>query len=181
MLPGAIFREWVRVRSPDDKRVSIIWGYCIVHMAQPQFSGNVIHTSKIARISKRAAYSLVETRNSLHILLGPELHMPAGQSLDPSEFIAAHRDTTHKVDAYSNAAINADPDCPKCRGTGTFVHDERQTRVCDACCKHNVGWWMLEGYYGANNGKWACKAGCGLIVDQPPPVLEFLPRAKYTG
>src|SRR3546814_13952665 len=46
----------------------------------------------------------------------------------------------------------------------------------DLCCKHNRGWWQLEGAYGKDNGRWACKAGCGLILDTPPLELEFLPR-----
>ena len=33
--------------------------------------------------------------------------------------------------------------------------------------------------YGPDNGRWACKAGCGIIVDSPPLELEFLPRAKH--
>lgn len=29
-----------------------------------------------------------------------------------------------------------------------------------------------------DNGRWACKAGCGIIVDGPPLELQFLPRAN---
>lgn len=176
--PGAVFREWMKFKSPDDKRVSIIWGYCVVHLGEPKFSGNVIHTSKISKITRRDAFSIVETRNSFHILLGPELPAPAGTHIDPMEYVAAHRDSTRRTDSFSNASINAKPDCPKCHGTGSYDHGDNRLRICDSCCKHNMGWWLLEGYYGANNGKWACKAGCGLIIDKPPRVLEFLPRAN---
>ena len=177
--PGAIFREWMKSKSPDDRRVSIIWGYCIVHLGEPKFSGNVIHTSKIFRTTKREAFSIVETRNSFHVLLGPELHVPGGKCSNPMEYIATHRDTSQRTDSLSNATVNANASCPKCHGTGAYNCEGNRTRICDLCCKHNMGWWLLEGYYGANNGKWACKGGCGLIVDKPPPVLEFLPRAKY--
>ena len=177
--PGAVFREWVKVKSPGDRRVSIIWGYCIVHLGEPKFSGNVIHTSIILRTARRSAFSIVETRNSFHILLGPELHIPGGKCADPMDFVATHRDTSRTTDSHANAAVNADPACTKCYGTGSFVCAENRMRICDACCKHNMGWWQLEGYYGPDNGKWACKAGCGWVVKAPPPTLEFLPRAKY--
>src|SRR5882672_11182610 len=105
--PGAVFREWMKFKSPDDKRVSIIWGYCVVHLGEPKFSGNVIHTSKISRITRREAFSIVETRNSFHILLGPELPTPAGTCLNPMEYVSAHRDSTRRTDSFSNASINA--------------------------------------------------------------------------
>lgn len=36
----------------------------------------------------------------------------------------------------------------------------------------------LKGGYWPDNGRWACKAGYGFMVDRPPPVLQFLPRGS---
>ena len=88
-----------------------------------------------------------------------------------------HSEPPRETDAYVIAAMNADRDCPKCHGTGVYRSGERLAAICDACCKHVQGWWQLEGAYGPDNGRWACKAGCGVIVDTPIPDLEFLPRA----
>lgn len=174
---NGIFREWLKFKSPDDPRTPLIWGYCLVHLSKPQFSGNVIHTSKILRISKRTTFSIVETRNSYYALLGPELKMPPGPSVNPMEYVWAHRDTSRSGDSLINAAVNANPGCPKCGGAGVYAFGYNDMALCDLCCKHNVGWWQLEGNYGRDNGRWACKAGCGLIVDKPPTELKFLPRA----
>ena len=53
--------------------------------------------------------------------------------------------------------------CQKCKGTGWFQYDYNHSRVCDACCRHNQGWWELtDGYHGYELGKDnnCCKAGC---------------------
>jgi len=73
-------------------------------------------------------------------------------------------------EAFDNAKRNARPDCPKCKGTGSFMYDHNHRTVCDLCCIHNMGWWKLEKNYGDDNGKWCCKAGCGLkLAEQPQP------------
>jgi hypothetical protein len=54
-------------------------------------------------------------------------------------------------------------DCPKCHGTRWFNYDKNHSQPCDLCCPHNSGWWLLKEHYGENNGKWACRAGCGTI------------------
>lgn len=175
---NGIFREWLKFKSPDDRRTTIIWGRCIVHLSNPKFSGNVIHTSKVLRINRRKTFSIVETRNSHYVVLGPELKIPTGETTHPRDFVLAHRPEAPSPDqdGLLNAAINADPGCVKCGGTGVYSVNPDRTAICDRCCKHNVGWWQLEGGYGPDNGRWACKAGCGTIVDRPPAELEFLPR-----
>lgn len=176
---NGIFRAWTRVAQGGDAP-PIIWGHCIVHLSNPLFSGNVLHTSGVIEIVEIKGIRIAETRNNYYALLGPELFMPADSPLDPQTFVMQHRGVVAETDAFASAAMNADPDCPKCHGTGVIRRDARHAAVCDLCCKHNQGWWLLEGSYGEDNGRWACKAGCGLIVDEPPLELEFLPRAKAT-
>ena len=47
------------------------------------------------------------------------------------------------------------------------MYDENHQTVCDKCCTHPGGWWKLEESYGNDNGKYACKRGCGTIVADP--------------
>ena len=175
---NGIFRTWMSVKQADPKAPPIIWGHCIVHLAHPEFSGNVLHTSAVLVISEHKTFKIAETRNNYYALLGPELVYPADSTLDPQTYVMQHRGQTRETDSHVSAAINANPGCAKCHGTGIYQRDERHTAICDLCCKHNQGWWQLEGAYGPDNGKWACKAGCGVIVDSPPLELEFLPRAR---
>ncbi len=65
--------------------------------------------------------------------------------------------------AFEDAQKNGKPDCPRCKGKGTFFYDKNHETVCDLCCPHNQGSWLLEKYYGNNNGKWCCLGGCGKI------------------
>ena len=167
----------MKVKQQDEMAPPIIWGHCIVHLSHPEFSGNVLHTSGVVAIKECKTFLVAETRNNLYALLGPELMMPAGGTLDPQDYVARHRGHTRQADAYASAAMNADRDCPTCHGSGVHRYDVRHLAVCRTCCKHNQGWWLLEGAYGPDNGRWACKAGCGAIVDAPPLELEFLPRA----
>ena len=51
--------------------------------------------------------------------------------------------------------------CQKCNGTGSYMYDENHRKLCEACCPHDQGWWLLKEHYGPNNGKLACKRGCG--------------------
>src|SRR3546814_4859083 len=51
----------------------------------------------------------------------------------------------------------------------------RSTRT-DTLFPYTTLFRSLEGAYGKDNGRWACKARCGLILDTPPLELEFLPR-----
>ena len=175
---NGIFREWMQVKQADESAPPIIWGHCVVHLSHPEFCGNVLHTSGVLSIEVHKSLLIAETRNNYYALLGPELFMPGGAGLDPEAWVKQHMEPARKADMHVNAATNADRDCPKCHGAGVYPYSDRSTAICDRCCKHNQGWWLLEGAYGADNGRWACKAGCGVIVDAPPPVLEFLPRAK---
>ncbi len=174
---NGIFREWVRVKQPDEKAPPIIWGYCIVHLSHPEFCGNVLHTSGVLSITAHKTLLIAETRNHYYALTGPELIMPDDCKVDPMMYVLQRRAEPRKTDIHAGAAMNANRDCPTCRGAGIYRYSDRSTAICDACCKHNQGWWQLEGAYGADNGRWACKVGCGVIVDAPPPVLEFLPRS----
>lgn len=70
--------------------------------------------------------------------------------------------------ALDHAAENADPNCAKCKGTGSYMYDRNHGTVCDLCCKHDLGWWQLRDYYGANNGKFCCSAGCGKVIESLP-------------
>jgi hypothetical protein len=175
---NGIFREWMSVRQADERAPPIIWGHCIVHLSHPEFCGNVLHTAGVLSIAEHATFLIAETRNHYYALLGPELVVPADCTVDPETYVMQQRAPTRKTDAYASAAMNADRDCPVCHGAGVYRYSDRNMAICDLCCKHNQGWWQLEGAYGPDNGRWACKVGCGTIVDTPPPVLEFLPRAK---
>jgi hypothetical protein len=175
---NGIFRAWARVEQTGEGAPPIIWGDCIVHLSNPVFSGNVLHTSAVLEIAEYPSFKIAETRNNYYALLGPELVIPEDAGIDPMLYVLQHRNRPTRIDAFTSAAMNAEPDCHRCLGTGVYRHDERHMSVCDLCCKHNQGWWQLEGAYGSDNGRWACKAGCGIIVDNPPLELQFLPRAK---
>lgn len=175
---NGIFRTWAMVRQPGENAPPIIWGHCVVHLSQPKFSGNVLHTSGVLDIVEYRAFKIVETRNNHYALLGPELVLPADARGDPAAYILQHRDPEPDLDSYASAAMTARRGCPKCLGTGAYHRDDKHVAICDLCCRHNQGWWQLEGAYGLDNGRWACKAGCGFVVDKPSPELEFLPRAR---
>jgi hypothetical protein len=173
---NGIFRAWTKVKQADERAPPIIWGHCVVHLSHPEFSGKVLHTSGVLDITDTKTFKIAETRNNYYALLGPELAMP-GPGVEPMDYVMRHSEPPPETDAYVIAALNADRDCPKCHGTGVYRSGDRLAAICDACCKHVQGWWQLEGAYGPDNGRWACKAGCGVIVDTPIPDLEFLPRA----
>lgn len=173
---NGIFRTWMRVGQADTRARPIIWGHCIVHISNPEFSGNVLHTSGVIEIAEHKTIRIAETRNNYYALLGPELTMPANGDVDPRDYLQLWQRFSPEPDARVSAAMTANPDCPKCDGTGIYQCSDRQLAVCDLCCKHNRGWWQLEGAYGIDNGRWACKAGCGVILDTPSLELAFLPR-----
>lgn len=56
--------------------------------------------------------------------------------------------------------------CEKCKGAGQYMYDENHIQLCEVCCTHPDGWHKLEKRYGSDNGKYACKRGCGTIVDE---------------
>jgi hypothetical protein len=68
------------------------------------------------------------------------------------------------MDDLTHLTLAARPDCPKCKGTGAYMYDHNHGTICDLCCEHNQGWWYLAEHYGENNGKWACRVGCGRAV-----------------
>jgi hypothetical protein len=57
--------------------------------------------------------------------------------------------------------------CEKCNGTGRYMYDENHIKPCEVCCTHPDGWWKLESH-GEDNGKYACKKGCGTLVTVQP-------------
>jgi len=57
-------------------------------------------------------------------------------------------------------------DCPKCKGTGWYMYSHDHSTICNACCKHEEGWWDLTEHYSgykkdADNA--CCKKGCGTL------------------
>jgi len=68
--------------------------------------------------------------------------------------------------------------CKKCNGTEHYMYDKNHIKVCDSCCTHPDGWWKMEKHYGNDNGKYACKKGCGTIVNTVPKSKKTDPVAK---
>jgi hypothetical protein len=60
--------------------------------------------------------------------------------------------------------MSLNKNCPKCLGTGSYMYDEHHSTICDLCCDHDRGWWLLKEHYGKDNGKYACKNGCGTTI-----------------
>lgn len=58
-----------------------------------------------------------------------------------------------------------DPNCTKCQGKGWWQYDHNHSTICDKCCPHDQGFWLLEKHYGTRNGKWCCRGGCGFTRD----------------
>src|SRR3546814_4682283 len=71
--------------------------------------------------------------------------MPADCGMDPGTYLEMHQYASPVLDMRASAAMTADPDCPKCNATGVYQHSDRRLALCDLCCKHNRGWWQLEG------------------------------------
>lgn len=76
------------------------------------------------------------------------------------------------TNSFEHAKAGAKADCAKCRGTGSFMYDHNHSTVCNVCCKHDRGFWLLERSYGANNGKWCCFAGCGMLMTFNPDATQ---------
>jgi hypothetical protein len=49
------------------------------------------------------------------------------------------------------------------------MYDHNHGKLCEECCPHAEGWFQLVTHYGPLNGQWACRAGCGHVVPEPPP------------
>lgn len=68
------------------------------------------------------------------------------------------------MNPFEHAKQNAKPDCHLCHGTGSYMYDHNHGTICNLCCKHDLGYWLLtEGYNGYRAGvdTWCCSAGCG--------------------
>jgi len=76
------------------------------------------------------------------------------------------------TEAFDKAKMwGGKPDCPRCHGAGVYVyttHGTPHSTVCALCCPHDMGWWKLGKYHGADNGKWCCRGGCGHTVKDKP-------------
>jgi len=90
--------------------------------------------------------------------------------MTPEEFKKWRNDIYYAIKHYpfdyDLDRLYADKVCLKCHGIGFVRYDENHGTVCDACCKHEKGWWELTpgfaGYIeGADNG--CCMAGCGTM------------------
>jgi hypothetical protein len=66
-----------------------------------------------------------------------------------------------------------DKNCPKCHGTGSYMYDEHHGTICDLCCDHAHGWWVLREHYGKNNNKFCCLGGCGYTLS-PSAIKKLL-------
>jgi len=64
--------------------------------------------------------------------------------------------------------MDMNKECEKCYGKGSYMYDENHAKPCEVCCTHSQGWWKLEEHYGDDNGKYACKNGCGTVVEKEP-------------
>lgn len=57
--------------------------------------------------------------------------------------------------------------CVKCHGTGWFNYDDNHATVCNACCTHDKGRWLLTHQYaGYKKGHFClcCLNGCGHVI-----------------
>lgn len=50
--------------------------------------------------------------------------------------------------------------CKKCKDTGWYHYDHNHAKICEACCLHDKGSWLLPLGY-SNAGSWCCLKGCG--------------------
>lgn len=58
--------------------------------------------------------------------------------------------------------------CNKCSGTGWHMYDLNHIQPCESCCKHSDGWWQLDKRHGMDADKFACKTGCGTVIERLP-------------
>lgn len=67
--------------------------------------------------------------------------------------------------------------CKKCNDTGWYQYDHNHSTVCNACCKHDKGWWLLTEHY-SNPGKWCCNSGCGKTLTYTEVKRKLLKERK---
>lgn len=66
------------------------------------------------------------------------------------------------------------PSCKKCNGTKSYMYDEIHSTVCDECCAHDQGWFLLGEGHGVDAGRLCCKAGCGHLSHAKPESTECI-------
>ena len=71
-------------------------------------------------------------------------------------------------------------DCPACHGMGWYNYDHNHGKICEQCCPHNKGWWLLQKYYGEQNGKYACMGGCGTVREYSPN-MEIISKSLHNN
>ena len=87
---------------------------------------------------------------------------------------------TKCCDMMNGFLVKAYPDlkCEQCNGTGWYQYTTRGTphsKVCEVCCKHDKGYWLLEEHYGDDNGRLCCLAGCGATKEDDGSGIKPLP------
>jgi len=69
------------------------------------------------------------------------------------------------------------PKCKKCNDTKWYAYDENHRKICEECCKHDNGFWLLTENFGKNNGKLCCNAGCGFVKENDEDRIAFTSQA----
>src|SRR3546814_2365234 len=115
---NGVFRAWMKVRQADPKAPPLIWGQCVVHLSNPEFSGNVLHTSGVLEIAEHKAIKIAETRNNFYALLGPELVMPADCGMDPGTYLEMNKYDSPVLDKRAGPYRTPNPDLPQAQEPG---------------------------------------------------------------
>src|SRR3546814_16305430 len=74
---NGVCRAWMKVRQADPKAPPLIGGQCVVHLSNPEFYGNVLHTAGVLEIAAPKATKIAATRNNCYAMLGTESVMAA--------------------------------------------------------------------------------------------------------
>ena len=56
-------------------------------------------------------------------------------------------------------------ECKSCSGKGWYSYDKNHSKVCEVCCTHDEGFFVLSDLY-ANAGDLCCMNGCGFTKEQ---------------
>ena len=58
-----------------------------------------------------------------------------------------------------------DPNCKKCEGKGHYNYDHNHGKICEVCCPHDEGFWLLTEHH-QNAGMMCCLRGCGFVKEK---------------
>lgn len=81
------------------------------------------------------------------------------------------------IQALTEQYMSTKYKCSKCKDTGGYMYDENHGKICEVCCPHTGGWWVLREHYGKDNGKFCCLGGCGYKL-APSDVEEMYEGEK---